>query len=446
MAMVVQDSSTTSRRTVVISVAGTFVVLLVIGFAFVNSSTMARVARDARALHWVDSVNGTSDLAVASVDHALSGQSPGGSLDRLDETHESLLALAVGAEDYPVYPAFARFVAPLEAVRDELATGNVEAARSWYDTQLSEAHAELVLALSRERASLRASVESGTGITAGWIEFALVLAIPLCVAAAFYIVSRRWVAAVETRSGRQLAEVRQSTAAVSDLVAGLSRDIRAPLTSIYGFAAMMSKGDITGVEAMRETAGVIADEAATMTRIVDDASVASSLDTGGVEVELVETRIGEVVEAAAGPFEQAGVSVRREPSAAMASTDPQLLGHVLTNLLANAVRHGGPQVSVDVSMGKEAVDIEVADNGRGLPESEARAILERMSGEAPILAPGSGLGLAVAGRLTSLMGGSLRYQRYSGRTFFVVTLPAHSRPDLGVEEPSVAEMIKTLSA
>jgi hypothetical protein len=42
------------------------------------------------------------------------------------------------------------------------------------------------------------------------------------------------------------------------------------------------------------------------------------------------------------------------------------------------------------------------------------------------------------------MGGSLRYQRYSGRSYFVVTLPAAGSGDAG-EEVSVAEMIKSLS-
>lgn len=445
MAIVVQDSSTTSRRTVVISVAGAVVTLLVIGFAFVNSSTMARVARDARTLHWVDSVEGTADLAAARADHAVSGEASGGSLDPLKETHEELKALTIGADDYPAFPALARFVGAVEAILDDLTAGNVAGARTSHDTQLQEAHVELASALSAERASLQTSVESGTGVAAGWIEFALVLAIPLCATAAFYIVSRRRVAAVETRSGRELAEVKESTRAIGIFVAALSREIRTPLTSVHGFAQMMSREQISGVEAVRETARVIAREAAEMTRIVDDALAASSLDTTGIDVEVVEARIGEVIESALAPFEQCGVTMHREPSAAMASTDPRLLGHVLTNLVANAVHHGGPQISVDVTMGDETVDIEVVDNGPGLPAGEAQAILERMSGDAPVLAAGSGLGLAVAARLTASMGGSLRYQRYSGHTYFVVTLPAWAGPTNGGAEISVAEMIKSLS-
>jgi signal transduction histidine kinase len=446
MARVVQDSSMTSRRTVVIAVASATVVLLVIGFAFVNSSTMARVARDARTLHWVDSVEGAADLAVASAEHALSVEASNSALGRLQQTRGELVALTAGAEDYPAFPALARFVAPVEAILADVGDGNIAEARTLYDTVLEEAHQELGSALSDERASLRASVDSGTGIAAGWIEFALVLAIPLCVAGAFYILSRRWVAAVESRSGRELAAERELTRAKGAFVAGLSREIRTPLTSVYGFAQMMSRGEISGVEAMRETSQLIADESAEMKRIVDDALVASSIDTTGIEVAAEETRIGEVIDGSLAPFEQCGLVVRRNPTPAMVRTDPTLLGHVLTNLVANAVHHGGPEISIDVTTSDHSVDVEVADNGPGLPEAEVGNILERMSDVGPVLAEGSGLGLAVAARLAYLMGGSLRYQRYSGRTYFVVTLPAEVGVFEDAEETSIAEMIRTLSA
>ena len=455
MAIVVQDNSTTKRRTVVTAVAAVVVVLLVVGFAFVNSTTMSRVARDARSLHWVDTVDGSAALAVAQADHAMTiaviGADGGlglpvDSLDGLEETHARLASLAAAGEGHPAFPALARFVAPIEAIIIDLRAGNNADARSQLDTSLQEAHAELISELAGARVSLQASVDSGTASAAGWIEFAMVLAIPLCVAGASYILFRRWVAAVESRSGRELAEERESTRAKGAFAAGLSRELRIPLTSVYGFAQMLSRGEISGVEAMRETAQLIADEAAGMTRIVDDIRVASSLDSTGIEVDQTATRISVVIEEALAPFEQCGLVVHRGPTVAMARADATLLGHVLANLLANAVRHGGPEIALDVTMGDGTVDIEVADNGPGLPEDEVEAILGRMHGDSPLLAEGSGLGLAVASRLARAMGGSLRYQRYSGRTYFVVTLLADEGLDETGDEISVAEMIKTLSA
>ena len=455
MATVVQDSSTTRRRTVVTAVAAVVVVLLVVGFAFVNSTTMARVARDARSLHWTDTVAGSAALALVRADHAVTiSEIRAGDtfallaarVDQLEATYGELVSLAAKGEDHPAFPALARFVAPVEAIVADLNAGNITEARSQLDTSLRAAHSELTSALTDARASLQASVDSGTGTAAGWIEFALVLAIPLCLTGVLYIVFRRWMAAVESRSVREIAVERESIRAREAVVADLSRELRTPLTSVYGFAQILSRGEVAGVEAMRETAKLIADEAAEMTRIVDDIMVASTLDSTGVEVDDKATRIGVVIEDAIAPFEQCGVAVDREPTVAMARTDAALLGHVLTNLLANAVRHGGPEIGLGVTVGDDTVDIEVADNGPGLPEQEAKTILGRMSGDAPLLDHGSGLGLAVASRLTRAMGGSLRYQRYSGRTYFVVTLPADAGRDEVGDEISVAEMIKTLSA
>lgn len=445
MATLVQDSSTTGRRTVVTALAAAAVVLLVVGFAFVNSSTMARVARDAGSLHWVDSVEGSAELAVARAEHAVSVAGSVGLLDRLEETHAELVTLADRGAEHQAHPALARFIGAVEAIVADLADGNTNDARALLGTSLQEANSELTRALSNARITLQASVDSGTGIAASWIEFALVLAIPLCAAGAFYILSRRWVAAVESRSGRELAEERESIRVRGAVAAGLFHALRTPLTSVYGFAQVLSRGEISGVEAMRETATVIADEAAEMKRIVDDVVVASSLDSATIDFDPAPIRVGDVIEKSVAPFENCGVVVRREPTAAMANADATLLGHVVTNLLANAVRHGGPEIALDVTIGDDTIDIEVADNGPGLGEDEAGPILERMSADTALLGAGCGLGLPVAAGLSRLMGGSLRYQRYSGRTYFVVTLPAAGSGEAG-GDLSVAEMIKTLSA
>jgi signal transduction histidine kinase len=394
-------------------------------------------------LHWVDTVEGSADLAVARAEHAVALSGSDGSLAHLEETHGELVALGDQGADHQAHPALARFAGAVEAIASDLADGDTDGATQLVGTSLQEAHNELTSALTGARATLQSSVDSGTGIAAGWIEFALVLAIPLCVAGAFYILSRRWVAAVESRSGRQIAEERESTRVKGAVAAGLSHALRTPLTSIYGFAQILSRGEISGVEAIRETAQMIADEAAETKRIVDDVLMASSLDGASVDFDPAPIRIGDVIERAVAPFESCGVAVRREPTAAMATADATLLEQVVTNLLANAVRHGGPDIGLDVTIGDDTIDIEVADNGPGLGDEEEGPILDRMTNESALLGAGCGLGLPVASGLSRLMGGSLRYQRYSGRSYFVVTLPAAGSGDAG-EEVSVAEMIKSL--
>jgi signal transduction histidine kinase len=68
------------------------------------------------------------------------------------------------------------------------------------------------------------------------------------------------------------------------------------------------------------------------------------------------------------------------------------------------------------------------------------------AGDAPLLTGSVGLGLAVASRLTDLIGGTLRYQRYGGLTYFVLTLPAGSSEEEERDDSSVADMIRSLSS
>ena len=155
-----------------------------------------------------------------------------------------------------------------------------------------------------------------------------------------------------------------------------------------------------------------------------------------------------MIEAAIAPFERAGLDVSREPSAAMVNTDPARLRHVLVNLISNAVRHGGPDVSVAVTVGESTVDVEVIDNGPGVPVDRVENLYDRFAhaGSEPLLTGSVGLGLAVASRITQLLDGEIRYQRFNAKTYFIVSIPSDmASGGAGEHDSSVADMIRALS-
>jgi two-component system sensor histidine kinase KdpD len=271
---------------------------------------------------------------------------------------------------------------------------------------------------------------------------------PAVAVIAYFVTARRQVRAFREKAELEVEAERVISRAKDAFIAGLSHELRTPLTSIYGFAEVLSDGGINGPEATQETAQVIANEAAEMTRMVDDLLAASRLESTGVAIELSDTSIEEVVEAAIAPFERAGGHVMREQTTAVASADGARLRHVLVNLISNAVRHGGSQVGVTVTGDGQSVEIEVWDNGPGVSEDRIGGMFDRFvhRGEAPLLTGSVGLGLAVASRLTGLMGGSLQYQRYNGKTYFIVTLPVPVAQDELDDTASVAEMIRALSS
>jgi len=176
---------------------------------------------------------------------------------------------------------------------------------------------------------------------------------------------------------------------------------------------------------------------------------ASRMESTGIEVEFVPTNVRDVVESALTPFERAGLDVKWSGTYEVVSTDGARLRHVLINLISNATRHGGDQIGVEVSSREDTVDIEVWDNGEGVPEDQIEKLFDRFihNDAAPLLTGSVGLGLAVASRLTTMLGGRLVYQRYGGKTYFIVNVPAAVAIEDGPDEAkSVADVIREMSA
>ena len=275
-------------------------------------------------------------------------------------------------------------------------------------------------------------------------------AIPASAVLIYRMIARRSVREHQIAADLEIEAERAVGRAKDEFIAGLSHELRTPLTSIYGFAEILTDGDGTDVQGNKDLAQIIANEAAEMTRMVDDLLAAARIDSTGVQVEFAPTRISDVVESAVTPFLRAGLQVKRSGGEAWVSTDAARLRHVIVNLLSNAARHGGDQIGIEVSGGEGVVDIEVWDDGAGVPEDQVEKLFERFihAGSAPLLTGSVGLGLAVASRLTGLLGGKLSYQRFVGKTYFIVSLPGLEQVAEGEanRHDSVADVVRAMSA
>lgn len=464
MAIVAPKRTTTRRRTVVYSLAaGVAVLFLVAGLLFVNSASVTRVTNNARSLHWVNATLGTGALARAGLaqaitfsDLARTGEVTQDDLDFVLEqvglSAEEMSSLLEAGGDLNSYPAALRFVGSLEAALAALETGDLPGARSLATGEVESSYQEMTLSLQGDQATIQQAIdqhsESGRSLN-GWITFVLTLMVPGAAVVVYFSIARRQVRAYREKAELEIEAERTISRAKDAFIAGLSHELRTPLTSIYGFAEVLSDGSVSGAEATQEAAQVIANEAAEMTRMVDDLLVASRLESTGVGIDLAPTPVHGVVESAITPFERAGGQVAREPTTAMALADAARLRHVLVNLLSNAFRHGGAHVGVSVTSDGQQVGIEVWDDGPGVSDDQLVRMFDRFvhQGDEPLLTGSVGLGLAVASRLTDLMGGGLQYQRYNGKSYFVASLPVPTVVEDDLEDTAtVAEMIKALSA
>jgi signal transduction histidine kinase len=107
--------------------------------------------------------------------------------------------------------------------------------------------------------------------------------------------------------------------------------------------------------------------------------------------------------------------------------DGQLLRHVLSNLLGNAIKYSprGTLVQLEVDCRDDATVFAVVDQGLGIPEQDqARLFATFTRGRNVANISGTGLGLAIVKRLVDLHGGSISVESEVGRgSRFTVEIP-----------------------
>ena len=223
----------------------------------------------------------------------------------------------------------------------------------------------------------------------------------------------------------------------SGFVSTVSHELRAPLTSIYGFAETLLREDVAfGEEERRTFLTYIATEAQRLTGIVDALLSVARLEAGDLQVQLVPTDLRDVVTDVVSTAQREVVNGRRfvidvpeEPLAADADRDK--VRQILANLVDNAVKFSpeGGTVTVAAHRAGDAVQVRVVDEGAGVPAAEQERIFRKFyrADAAGSGAGGTGLGLFIARGLASAMGGRLWMDSETGQgASFVFELPTGS--------------------
>jgi len=114
---------------------------------------------------------------------------------------------------------------------------------------------------------------------------------------------------------------------------------------------------------------------------------------------------------------------------------PARLRHILDNLISNSLRYRDPKkaeewVRLGLRVRAEGYELQLSDNGIGLPPGDGTEVLDLFYRAAPARAAGLGVGLAVVKLLVEQSGGSLTVDSGEGQgTTFVVVLPRYDVAD-----------------
>ena len=230
----------------------------------------------------------------------------------------------------------------------------------------------------------------------------------------------------------------------SDFVSAVSHELRAPLTSIFGFAETLLRRDILFGDEERGTfVRYIAAEAERLTKIVDELLNVARLDAGDLHVDIEPLDVRPLVsEAVSRAKEAAGVNGHRfvvdlpeQPLTAAADRDK--LRQILAHLIDNAVKYSpqGGTVTVAARQRRDAVEVRVVDEGVGIPQAEQELIFTKFYRRPdPAGRDGGGrvgLGLFIARGLVAAMGGRVSVDSVEGEgSRFTLELPLAARPAL----------------
>lgn len=215
--------------------------------------------------------------------------------------------------------------------------------------------------------------------------------------------------AMEEQAREQVEEARRQ------LVAAASHDLRTPLASLRLLVESIDDGVATG-ETRERYLREIGTHVAVLSDLVDDLFELSRIEAGDISWAMGRVELGHLIDdtvaAMRAPAAERGVRIAAEhpPGEVVAEADAEKVQRVLFNLIHNALRHTPADGSVTVRARSDGgdVEVEVADDGEGIPAGEGERVFEAFyRGDSARGEDGAGLGLAISRAIVEAHGGRI---------------------------------------
>jgi two-component system sensor histidine kinase MtrB len=237
-----------------------------------------------------------------------------------------------------------------------------------------------------------------------------------------------WAASFNEMAEALEAKIRalsESQARERRFTSDVSHELRTPLTALVAEASLLGEHlDRMPPEARRPAELLVAD-VARLRDLVEDLMEISRLDAGEARVREERVDLASLVEAA---VRSRGWEdrVKVEGDEVVLQSDHRRLERIASNLIGNALEHGGRDVTARVGRDGVGSFLEITDRGPGIPPDRLPHVFDRFyKADTARAGPGSGLGLAIALENARLLGGDIEVWSEVGRgTRFTLRLPS----------------------
>ncbi len=227
----------------------------------------------------------------------------------------------------------------------------------------------------------------------------------------------------------------------NDVVSLVSHEMRTPLTAIQGMTELLADYELDPGR-RRQMHLAINDEVKRLARMITQYLDITRLESGATVLRRLPLRIESLIDRLLLLLEpvaaQQGIRLTPRMAAGLPPlvADADLLSRAIENLVSNAIKYSpsGTEVTIQVSATDDAVNVEVIDQGYGIPEADLARIYEKFYRVPRVQdagTPGTGLGLALVREIAELHGGSVSVRsEVNAGSRFILCVPRAEKENL----------------
>ncbi len=205
-----------------------------------------------------------------------------------------------------------------------------------------------------------------------------------------------------------------------ELISNISHDLKTPITSIKGYVEGIMDGVADSPEKMNKYIRTIYNKANDMDLLINELTVYSQLDAKSIPYRFHQISVtdyfGDCTEEVGLDLEQRGIRftyTNEVENGTLIWADPEQLKRVINNIIANSVKYRrkeGASITIHVADKKNLVQIDMEDNGKGIPTADLEKIFERFyrtDASRNSAQGGSGIGLSISKKIVEEHGGEI---------------------------------------